>query len=186
MTDAAEAFRLADRFMDEMALADAEAIPGIHLDRQDPDQRFDQPGPEGDSRCPPHPSPAAECGDGVIDADDRLSHHHPTQGTLARLTVRFMGTCCELTADAGDVFRMNEVEAGVGAQPAGQPEPTGDFAEPLREIAGREGAGAVHTPSEHQGWEHRDDLGRQWMLLQLLQAAGLGLDVFGAVGQGLR
>ena len=176
----------ADRFMDEMALADAESVPGIHLDREDPDQGFDQPGPQRDPRSSGHTAPTTECCHGVVDADRLLPHHHPSQGPLAWLTVRLMGACDELTADPGNVLRMDEVEAGIGPKPARQPEPTTRFRQALGEIARGERAGAVDTPTEHQGWENRNDLGGQWMLLKLFQAACFGLDVFGAVGQSLR
>ena len=41
MADPAKALRTTDRVMDEMPLANAEPIPGIHLNRKNSDQGFD-------------------------------------------------------------------------------------------------------------------------------------------------
>ena len=95
-----------------------------------------------------------------------------------------MGAGRELAADPGNVLRMDEVEAGVGPQKTSQPEPLAGVHQPFGEIARGERAATINTTAEHQGRKHRDNLFGQRMLLQLFQALSLGLDVFGAVGEG--
>ena len=114
MADPAKALRSTDRVVDKMALANAEPIPGIHLNGKNFDQGFDQPGPQRHSRGAPNPAPAAQCGDRLVNADARLTHHDPSQGALTRFPVGLMGLCSQLTANPGDVLRVDEVEAGVG------------------------------------------------------------------------
>ena len=103
MADAAEAFGLAHRLMNEVSLSDAEAVPGIHFDRQDPDQGFDQPWPQRDSRGEGNAPPAAEGSDGFINGDGGLTHHHPAKSSLPRLPVDLMRLCGQITADPRDV-----------------------------------------------------------------------------------
>ena len=85
-------------------------------------------------------------------------------------------------ADRGDVGGVDEMEAGIGAQPLGQPQPGEGLLDAGCEVAGGVGIPRQHPPAKHQGGKHRHDPLRQRMDLQVLQALGLGLDVFGAIG----
>ena len=97
-----------------------------------------------------------------------------------------MGICRQMRADPRDVSGMDEVETGLRTQPFGQPEPASPLLEASREVTGGEDARAIDASTEDQGGEDRHDPLGQWVLLQLLQALGLGLDVLGAVGHRLR
>ena len=171
--------------MHEMALADAEAVPGIDLEGQNLDQRLDQPGGERQAGGPQHSAPAAEAGHRLVHRHRRLPQHQPPHGPLARLGVGAMGGEGQMAADAGDVFGVDEVEAGVGPQEAGQPQPAAALPQSGGEVAGGKAPMAVDPAAEHQRREHRHDALGQGVLLELLQAAGLGDDVFGAEAFGL-
>ena len=60
MAAAAETFRLRHRVMNEVALANAEPVPGIHFDGQNADQGLNQPWPERNAGRSGHTAPAAE------------------------------------------------------------------------------------------------------------------------------
>ena len=113
MAFVAEALWLGHGFVNEMALTNGKAIPGIDLDRQHLDQCFDQPGPERDTRSSSNSPPAAEAGHCFIHADGLLSHHNSAHSSLAGLRVALMGMGGEIAANRSDVCCVDEVEAGI-------------------------------------------------------------------------
>ena len=183
MAAATEAFRLRHRVVNEVALANAESVPSVHFNRENADQGFNQPWPERNAWRASNTAPSAESSHGVVHRDGWLTHDHAAQRPLTGLTVWLMGMCCQQAADAGDVFRMDEVEARIHPQPTGQPQPTARFSQAFGEIAGGERAAGVDSASEDQSWKDSNDLLGERVLLQIFQALGLGLDVFGAIGQ---
>ena len=83
MAAATKTLWCAEWIVNEMALADAEPIPGVHFDRQDSNQGLNQPGPQRNPWGSGNTSPTAERRHGVVNSDWLLPHNDPTQGSLA-------------------------------------------------------------------------------------------------------